>query len=157
VNIKFDLTIGAEIGSTSIKLCYLDENGYFLDQKELGSPELLTPGAVTVELCQYFESLNQTHLINSFGISLPAFFDSEYRIVKKSNLLKDWIDVPFADWMEIRLGTGVILANTRECELFGMQWSEISNFSKDLSFASIGVARLAHQKNMSNLAPFKAG
>ena len=72
-------------------------------------------------------------------------------------MLKDWIDVPFADWMEIRLGKGVTLGNTRECEVLGMQWSEISHYSNDDSFASIGVARLVHQTNMSNLAPFKAG
>ena len=141
-----DLIIGVEIGIKAISICYMNSIGQFIYKKELKSPQLLLPGAMTVELCEYFKSIKKTNKIKYLGVSLPAIFDNECRIVKKSNCLGEWLDVPFAAWLEIRLETSVILANTKDCELLGLKWSETSSSSFNSSPAAIGIAKLAHEK-----------
>ena len=111
------------------------------------------PGAVTIELCEYFKPLQNKKCIEFVGISLPVSFLDEDRFVGKCSSLSGWSDVPFADWLEVRLGKKVILSNSNQCELLGKTWDKFSSSFEGKSFAAVGVARLAYEKFVRNVAP----
>ena len=157
MNLKGDLIIGVELRITTIKICYLNNKGYFLDNDELNSPHPLTPGSMVVELCEHLEIQNKTRALKSLGVSLPASIDCQSRIVKKSNSLEGWLDVPLADWLETRLTTPVILGNTKKCEFLGRKFRSTSVCSSNGSVAAMGMARLAYSRFLSNVSTFKAG
>ena len=157
MSLKGDLIIGVEVRTTTIKICYLNHKGYFLDNDELNFSHSLTPGSMTVELCEYLEIQNKTSALKSLGVALPASIDYQSRIVKKSNSLEGWTDVPLADWLEIRLVTPVILATTKKCEFLGIKSRSTSGCSLNGSLAAMGMARLVHARFMSNISTFKAG
>ena len=157
MNLKGDLIIGVELRITTIKICYLNDKGYFLDNDELNSSYPLTPGSMIVELCEYLEMQNKTRALTALGVSLPASIDCHSRIVEKSNLLEGWMDVPLADWLETRLAASVILGNTKKCEFLGKKFRSTSVCSSNGSLAAMGMARLAYSRFLSNVSTFKAG
>jgi len=154
MNTEGDQSLGVEIGIMAIKICHVSQKGNFLYQRQLKSPQYLMPGAVTVELCEYFKSLNKTQKVKFIGIALPACIDGENKVVKESNLFCEWVDVPFADWLEIRLGTKVILGNTNECERLETGQNQHFCYSSSVSLAAMGAIRLAYEKLSSHGAPF---
>ena len=57
----------------------------------------------------------------------------------------------------MRLGIKVFLGDTQECEHLGSKLIRLIDCSSSVSLAAIGVARLAHEKYMSNVVAFRAG
>tara|TARA_Y100001968_G_scaffold265077_1_gene254146 strand:- start:1277 stop:1744 length:468 start_codon:yes stop_codon:yes gene_type:complete len=146
--------VGVDIGITTINICHFNKKMNLFQEVLLKSPKPLMPGAVTIELCEYFKCLENKKCIEFVGISLPVSLHHGDRLVGECSSLSGWSDVPFADWLEVRLGTKVVLSNSKQCELLGTTWDKFSSSFEGKSFASVGVARLAYEKFVRNVAPF---
>ena len=148
--------VGIELSVKAINICHLNGNGTFLSMKQVKSPQYLIPGAVTIKLCEYFQSLNKNQY-KFIGVALPANIICKGRVVKCSPALPGWVDVPLATWLEVRLGSTVILGDTQECECLGLNFRSLTGCLADESLAAMGVARLAYKKLITNSTPFTAG
>ena len=146
--------IGVDIGKTTINICRFNKKMNVFQEEILKSPQPLMPGAVTIELSEYFKLLQNKKGIEFVGISLPVSLLDEDRFVGECSSLSGWSDVPFADWLEVRLRTKVILGNSKQCEFLGTTWDNFSSSYEGKSFAAVGVARLAYEKFVRNVAPF---
>ena len=146
--------VGVDIGITTINICCFNKKMNVFTEESLISHQPLMPGAVIIELCEYFELLESKKCIDFVGISLPVSLLHEERFVGECCSLSGWNDVPFADWLEVRLGTKIVVSNSKQCELLGTTWDKFSSSFEGKSFTAVGVARLAYEKFVRNVAPF---
>ena len=112
------LVIGVEIRSNLIKSVLINNNADILIQSESKSPCPLMPGAITITLCELIESLDPNHNSLLVGIGLPSKIEIDGYVLNGSNEWSHWHEVPFVDWLEIRLERHVVLESYQTCRSF---------------------------------------
>ena len=135
--------IGVEISTETIKACLFDCCGTPCLSVDLKSPQPLMPGAVTVALCEGIMSIDPFFKADYVGVSLPGKVDHQGRIALSCDEMPGWIDVPFADWLELRLSKKVVLINSSRCLDVGVNFSLKSNLTDDKLLYTQGAAILA--------------
>ena len=114
--------IGVDISITSMKLGLFDKDGNLLSGKVIPTPQLTTPGTITIGLCEAVAGLDPDHRASLIGISLPGLIDVTARVVRACTNFPGWENVPLAEWLEARLGRQVTLENNTSCTLEGEAW-----------------------------------
>ncbi|ABX08992.1 ROK family protein [Prochlorococcus marinus] len=108
-----ELVFGVDITETYIRSVLFDLDSEIFIRKNTEPHSSLMPGAVTVALSQLVESMDPDSKSNTVGISLSLPVDIIGRIVKGSHELPQWVDVPFVDWLELRLNKNILLVNAK--------------------------------------------
>ena len=114
--------IGVDISITSMKLGLFDKDGNLLSGKVIPTPQLATPGTITIALCEAIANLDPDHCVRLIGISLPGLTDVTARVVRACTNFPGWENVPLAEWLEARLGRQVTLENNTNCTLEAEAW-----------------------------------
>ncbi len=114
VNKENRRVIVVHIGLNVIDLSIFSFNGDFLNRKKIASPQTLTPGAVTISICEGVASLDPFKKIACIAILMPNKDEASSKWGDKINGLPFWEDVPLVDWLEIRLNREVMILNPQE-------------------------------------------
>ena len=87
--------------------------------------EALTPGALTVFICEVIDSIDIDHFVKRMVVAIPGVVDSQRRFVESFSDWPGWIHVPLADWLEIRLSKQVFIVSKKSPSLL----KDLSEFS----------------------------
>ncbi len=103
------LCIGVDIGLGSIYCSVFDNNGTFLRCKKVLSPVPFIPGSLTVEICDLLSSLKCFGNRNLMGVFFSDVNLFNGASVNWKSISDEWADVPFVNWLELRLNMQVKL------------------------------------------------
>lgn len=139
--------IGADISVDALKVCRLDQFGDLSLTVDLSLPQPAMPGAVTVALCDGINTVDPDSKATLIGVSCPGQIDSKGRILKSCDVLTGWNDVPFADWLELRLSRKVVLIHSTQCLICGEAfYFPFNSLDCDL-MRTLGAALLARKSH----------
>ena len=138
--------IGIDIGIKYINICSFSQDGYFLEETQISSPQPLLPGAVTIEICEIMKLLDPNKYLKYVGVCFSSANDRNSRNIENSNNFLGWNDVPIADWLETRLKVKVVLVNLEDTLELGLEYKNSNPNIEDVFIAAIGAGKLAHQK-----------
>ena len=94
--------IAVDIGISAIRTYQIEINGdYFV--KEIAMPSCSTPGALTIFVSEAITLIDPDFCFNAVSIAIPAVIDRTGRCIETCPGLIGWNNVPFAEWLEIRL------------------------------------------------------
>jgi glucokinase len=84
--------------------------------------------------------LNPTeNAVGAIGIGTPGPADAAGRIARVAINLKNWHNVPLADWLEAKTGLPTILANDANCAGLGEAWLGAGKHFKNLMLLTLGT------------------
>ncbi len=109
------------MGGTAIKLGRFSQDGTCLQSLSVATPQPATPEAVVEVMVQAIAQLDTQESI-AIGVGTPGPVDASGRIARVAINLKQWHDVPLADWLEAKTGRPAILANDANCAGLGEAW-----------------------------------
>ncbi|MCY7393714.1 MAG: ROK family protein, partial [Leptolyngbyaceae cyanobacterium CAN_BIN12] len=90
--------LGIDLGGTAIKLGRFSQDGACLQALTVPTPQPSNPEAVVRAIIQAIAQLDPDHQAQAIGIGTPGPADATGRIARVAINLKDWHDVPLADW-----------------------------------------------------------
>jgi len=131
--------LGIDLGGTAIKLGRFGQDGTCLQSLSVATPQPATPEAVVegmVEAIMQFDPAQQSIAI---GIGTPGPVDATGRIARVAINLKQWHDVPLADWLEAKTGRPTILANDANCAGLGEAWLGAGRQFRNLILLTLGT------------------
>ncbi|MEL7038994.1 MAG: ROK family protein [Cyanobacteria bacterium J06592_8] len=132
--------IGVDIGGSAIKLGRYDVSGNFHQSLCVPTPQPATPDAVFSALLDaLLEISKDINSICGIGIGLPGPVDAKGRISRIAINLKNWEDVPLADWVEAKTGWSVVMANDANCAGLGEAWLGVGRQFKNLMVLTLGT------------------
>ena len=138
--------LGIDIGSETISICRADYSGNLYSNVAFNLPDPPMPGAVTVAISDYIVLVDPYFKADLVGVSFLGEIDSTERILKSCTHLSGWLNVPFADWLEIRISRKVKLVSSIKC-LQVSQKHDVKNNDIDKGLlSSIGAALLAYER-----------
>ena len=115
--------IGIDLGGTAIKLGRYSEDGICHQSLTVPTPQPATPEAVLATMTDAILQLNPVeNAVSAIGIGTPGPADAAGRIARVAINLKNWQNVPLADWVEAKTGLPTILANDANCAGLGEAW-----------------------------------
>ncbi len=138
--------IGVEISRQFIAVCKFVPN---TNSIQVFSVELLAPfmpGLVTVTLCDQLLKIVPEYMDCLIGVSCFGQVDNNGRISISSPDLTGWVDVPLADWLEIRLRKKVNLFTSETCRKIGEAWMDKHNKRKEKTACALGACLLAYEE-----------
>ena len=91
-----------DIGLSLMRSYIFNRKGDYI-VKDFEITQKLTPGALTVFICEAIESIDSDHLLEGIIIAFPGDFDDETNRVNSFLNLSGWLNIPLIDWLEIRL------------------------------------------------------
>lgn len=132
--------IGIDLGGSAIKLGRYDAQGNCHQSLSVSTPQPATPEAVLTVLLEHISqiSINVNSLVG-IGIGLPGPVDASGRISKIAINLKDWQDIPLADWLEAKTGLPVVMANDANCAGLGEAWLGAGRRFQNLIVLTLGT------------------
>jgi glucokinase len=77
--------------------------------------------------------------VSAIGIGTPGPADAAGRIARVAINLKNWQNVPLADWLEAKTGLPTILANDANCAGLGEAWLGAGRHFKNLILLTLGT------------------
>ncbi|MGL5081762.1 MAG: ROK family protein [Microcoleaceae cyanobacterium] len=132
--------IGVDIGGSAIKLGRYDVQGKCHQALNVPTPQPATPLNMFNTLV---EAIAQILPIGSgvvgIGIGLPGPVDAAGRISRIAINLKDWQDVPLAEWVEAKVGIPVVMANDANCAGLGEAWLGAGRGIQNLIVITLGT------------------
>ncbi|MEG4533262.1 ROK family protein [Microcoleus sp. D2_18a_D3] len=132
--------IGIDLGGTAIKLGRFGEDGICYQSLTVPTPQPATPEAVLVAMTDAILQLNPVeNAVSAIGIGTPGPADAAGRIARVAINLKNWHNVPLADWVEAKTGLPTILANDANCAGLGEAWLGAGRHFKDLILITLGT------------------
>jgi len=132
--------IGIDLGGTAIKLGRFSEDGTCHQSLTVPTPQPATPEAVLIAITDAISQLNPTeNSVKAIGIGTPGPADANGRIARVAINLKNWHDVPLADWLEAKTGLPTILANDANCAGLGEAWLGAGRDFKNLILITLGT------------------
>ncbi|MGL5060414.1 MAG: ROK family protein [Microcoleus sp.] len=132
--------IGIDLGGTAIKLGRFSEDGTCHQSLTVSTPQPAVPEAVFAATVDAILQLNpKENAVGAIGIGTPGPTDATGRIVKVAINLKNWHDVPIADWLEAKTGLPVILENDANCAGLGEAWLGAGRNFKNLILLTLGT------------------
>ncbi|MDP8932981.1 MAG: ROK family protein, partial [Cyanobacteriota bacterium] len=104
------------------------------------TPEPATPEAVLAAMTDAILQLNPAENdVSAIGIGTPGPADAAGRIARIAINLKNWHNVPLADWVEAKTGLPTMLANDANCAGLGEAWLGAGRHFKDLILITLGT------------------
>ncbi|MEG4252082.1 ROK family protein [Microcoleus sp. Pol10D4] len=132
--------IGIDLGGSAIKLGRFSENGLCHQSLTVPTPQPATPEAVLAAMTDAILQLNPAeNAVSAIGIGTPGPADAAGRIARVAINLKDWHNVPLADWVEAKTGLPTMLANDANCAGLGEAWLGAGRHFKDLILITLGT------------------
>jgi len=132
--------IGIDLGGTAIKLGRFSEDGTCHQSLTVPTPQPATPEAVLISIIDAISQLNPTaNSVKAIGLGTPGPADANGRIARVAINLKNWHDVPLADWLEAKTGLPTILANDANCAGLGEAWLGAGRDFKNLILITLGT------------------
>ncbi|EGK83879.1 Glucokinase [Microcoleus vaginatus FGP-2] len=133
--------IGIDLGGTAIKLGRFSEDGICHQSLTVPTPQPATPEAVLATMTDAILQLNPVENAVSAigGIGTPGPADAAGRIARVAINLKNWHNVPLADWVEAKTGLPTMLANDANCAGLGEAWLGAGRHFKDLILITLGT------------------
>ena len=132
--------IGIDLGGTAIKLGRFNEDGICHQSLTLPTPQPATPEAVLAAMVDAISQLEPVeNSVKSIGIGTPGPADATGRIARLAINLKNWQNVPLADWLEAKTGLPTILANDANCAGLGEAWLGAGRQFKNLILLTLGT------------------
>jgi glucokinase len=131
--------IGIDLGGTAIKLGRFLADGTCLYSLSIPTPQPATPTAVVEAIVEAIKSFSTTNLPLAIGIGTPGPVDASGKIARVAINLKDWHDVPLADWLEAKTGYPTILANDANCAGLGEAWLGAGRQFQHLILLTLGT------------------
>ncbi|AFY42228.1 ROK family protein [Nostoc sp. PCC 7107] len=114
--------IGIDIGGTAIKLGRFSEDGACLKCLTVATPQPATPEAVLEVIVDAIAQIDPDNQTIAIGVGMPGPADASGRIAKIAINLPGWLDVPLAEWLEIKTGKPTVIANDANCAGVGEAW-----------------------------------
>jgi len=108
------LAIGIDLGGTQVRAALIDEDGNVLKRAALPTAAAAGPSVVTDQLHELATSVSASasrHQLVGVGVSSPGPIDTERGIALSIPTLAGFVDVPFAQMIEDRIGLPVWLEN----------------------------------------------
>ena len=140
--------IGIDLGGTAIKLGRFSEDGTCHQSLTVPTPQPATPEAVLATMTDAILQLQTPPFlkggqggdqIRAIGIGTPGPVDAIGRIARVAINLKNWHNVPLADWLEAKTGLPTILANDANCAGLGEAWLGAGKNFKNLILLTLGT------------------
>lgn len=140
--------IGIDLGGTAIKLGRFSEDGICHQSLTVPTPQPATPEAVLAAMTDAILQLQTPPFlkggqggdrIRAIGIGTPGPADATGRIARVAINLKNWHNVPLADWLEFKTGLPTILANDANCAGLGEAWLGAGRHFKNLILLTLGT------------------
>ncbi|WP_293130801.1 ROK family protein [Microcoleus sp. bin38.metabat.b11b12b14.051] len=132
--------IGIDLGGTAIKLGRFSADGICHQSLTVPTPQPATPEAVLATMTDAIVQLNPgENAVGAIGIGTPGPADTTGRIARVAINLKDWHNVPLADWLEAKTGLPTILANDANCAGLGEAWLGAGKNFKNLILLTLGT------------------
>ncbi len=137
--------IGIDLGGTAIKLGRFSEEGICHQSLTVPTPQPATPEAVLATITDAILQLQTPPFlkggdrIRAIGIGTPGPVDAIGRIARVAINLKNWHNVPLADWLEAKTGLPTILANDANCAGLGEAWLGAGRHFKNLILLTLGT------------------
>lgn len=131
--------IGIDLGGTAIKLGRFLQDGTCLNSLNILTPQPATPTAVVEAIVEAINSFSTTNLPLAIGIGTPGPADASGRIARVAINLKDWHDVPLAEWLEAKTGYPTIIANDANCAGLGEAWLGAGRQFQHLILLTLGT------------------
>jgi glucokinase len=100
------LTIGIDVGGTSLRASVVDARGQVLDSTQSPTPH--SAKALEHGLDRAVQELAQRHTISAVGLALAGFVNSDRTAIRFAPHLP-WVDTPVARQMSERIGLPVLL------------------------------------------------
>lgn len=100
------LTIGIDVGGTSLRASVVDSSGQVIDSAQSPTPH--TAAALEHGLDRAVQELAARHHVSAVGLAVAGFIDSDRTSVRFAPHLP-WIDTPVASQMSDRIGLPVLL------------------------------------------------
>lgn len=130
--------IGIDLGGTAIKLGRFLADGTCLNSLSIPTPQPATPTEVLEAIVEAIKTFSTTTPL-AIGIGTPGPVDANGRIARVAINLKDWHDVPLADWLEAKIGYPTILANDANCAGLGEAWLGAGRQFQHLILLTLGT------------------
>ncbi len=137
--------IGIDLGGTAIKLGRFSADGICHQSLTVPTPQPATPEAVLAAITDAILQLQTPAFlkagdqIRAIGIGTPGPADAAGRIARVAINLKNWQNVPLADWLEAKTGLPTILANDANCAGLGEAWLGAGKNFKNLILLTLGT------------------
>jgi glucokinase len=132
--------IGIDLGGTAIKLGRFSEDGTCHKSLTVPTPQPATPEAVLVAMVDAISQLEPVeNSVKSIGVGTPGPADATGRIARLAINLKNWQNVPLADWLEAKTGLPTILANDANCAGLGEAWLGAGRRFKNIAVITLGT------------------
>ena len=132
--------IGIDLGGSAIKFGRYDVSGNCDRSLSLPTPQPATPEAVFSALLKGLSQITENvKSIGGIGIGLPGPVDASGRISQIAINLKNWQNVPLADWIEAETNLPVVMANDANCAGLGEAWLGAGRRFKDLILLTLGT------------------
>ena len=109
-------SIALDIGLSLIRTYVFNLKGDYV-VRDFDLKEEMTPGSLTVFICELVDSMDIDHLVEKLTVVIPGVVDTQRRLVQSFAELPGWRNVPLADWLEIRLGKKVSIFSKKSHSL----------------------------------------
>ena len=131
--------IGIDIGGTAVKLGRFGAEGSCRQSLTVATPKARTPEAVVSVIVDAIAQLDPQQNCLAIGAGVPGPADAAGRLSKIAINLKDWHDVPLADWLEDKTGLPTTIANDANCAGLGEAWLGAGRNFNNLIMLTLGT------------------
>ena len=85
--------------------------------KDFELTQVITPGALTILICEAIDAIDSDHFVESITIAFPGVIDAKTKFVKSFSNFSGWDNIPLIDWLEIRLQKKIQIISKDSFEL----------------------------------------
>lgn len=131
--------LGIDLGGTAIKLGRFSQDGTCLQSLSVATPQPSTPEAVVEVMVEAIMQLDSAQQSIAIGVGTPGPVDPAGRIARIAINLKQWRDVPLADWLEAKTGCPTVVANDANCAGLAEAWLGAGRRFRNLILLTLGT------------------
>lgn len=131
--------IGVDLGGTAIKLGRFDPAGRCLQSLSVPTPQPSVPEAVLAAISEAIAQIDPLHQAIAIGVGTPGPADATGRVARVAINLKDWHNIPLADWLETKTQRPTVIANDANCAGLGEAWLGAGQSFQDLILLTLGT------------------
>ncbi|NUS43626.1 MAG: ROK family protein [Mycobacteriaceae bacterium] len=137
VGSAFVLTVGVDIGGTSIRAAVVDRDGQVLDAARAPTPN--SERALDDAVVRAVRELAGRHRVEAVGLAVAGFLTVDRRTVQFAPHLA-WVDAPVAQRLSERLGLPVILEHDANAALWAeYRFGAAAGGSRNVVLIAIGT------------------